>query len=108
MTRLIDFHNHYYPPRYIEALERGPSAVRITHDEEGNPWLHYPGDYNIALRGTVQGGDAALGGAAIGVQHTSTALDTANGHTSRSLGKATRATGRSLKRAWNAVFGATK
>jgi aminocarboxymuconate-semialdehyde decarboxylase len=48
---IIDFHNHYYPPKYIEALERGPSAVRITHDEEGNPWLHYPGDYNIAVRG---------------------------------------------------------
>jgi len=51
MARLIDFHNHYYPPKYIEALERGPSAVRITHDAEGNPWLHYPGDYNIAVRG---------------------------------------------------------
>ena len=48
---IIDFHNHYYPPKYIEALERGPSAVRITHDEQGNPWLHYPGDYNIAVRG---------------------------------------------------------
>lgn len=51
MTRIIDFHNHYYPPKYIEALERGPSAVRITRDAEGNPWLHYPGDYNIAVRG---------------------------------------------------------
>jgi aminocarboxymuconate-semialdehyde decarboxylase len=51
MPRLIDFHNHYYPPKYIEALERGPSAVRITRDAEGNPWLHYPGDYNIAVRG---------------------------------------------------------
>jgi aminocarboxymuconate-semialdehyde decarboxylase len=51
MNRLIDFHNHYYPPKYIEALERGPSAVRITRDAEGNPWLHYPGDYNIAVRG---------------------------------------------------------
>ncbi len=48
---IIDFHNHYYPPKYIEALERGPSAVQITHDEEGNPRLHYPGDYNIAVRG---------------------------------------------------------
>ena len=48
---IIDFHNHYYPPAYLEALERGPSAVRITHDAEGNPWLHYPGDYNIAVRG---------------------------------------------------------
>jgi predicted TIM-barrel fold metal-dependent hydrolase len=51
MTRIIDFHNHYYPPKYIEAIERGPSAVRITRDAEGNPWLHYPGDYNIAVRG---------------------------------------------------------
>src|SRR5437879_8277148 len=48
---IIDFHNHYYPPSYIEALERGPSAVRITRDEQGNPALHYPGDYNIAVRG---------------------------------------------------------
>ena len=48
---VIDFHNHYYPPEYIEAIERGPSAVRITHDAEGNPCLHYPGDYNIAVRG---------------------------------------------------------
>jgi aminocarboxymuconate-semialdehyde decarboxylase len=48
---IIDFHNHYYPPKYLEALERGPSAVRITRDDEGNPWLHYPGDYNVAVRG---------------------------------------------------------
>lgn len=48
---VIDFHNHYYPPEYMQAIERGPSAVRITHDAEGNPCLHYPGDYNIAVRG---------------------------------------------------------
>jgi len=48
---IIDFHNHYYPPKYIEALERGPSAVRITHDDRGNPALHYPGDYNVAVPG---------------------------------------------------------
>ena len=48
---IIDFHNHYYPPEYIKALEEGPSAVRITYDKEGNPALHYPGDYNIAVRG---------------------------------------------------------
>lgn len=48
---IIDFHNHYYPPEYLQALESGPSAVRITRDAEGNPWLHYPGDYNIAVRG---------------------------------------------------------
>ena len=47
----IDFHNHYYPPEYIKAIEQGPSAVRITHDSAGNPCLHYPGDYNIAVPG---------------------------------------------------------
>jgi aminocarboxymuconate-semialdehyde decarboxylase len=49
--RVIDFHNHYYPPEYLEAIERGLSAVRVTHDGEGNPLLHYPGDYNVAVRG---------------------------------------------------------
>jgi hypothetical protein len=58
-----------------------------------------------SVRGTIQGSDAVLDGAGIGAQHTSAALDTANGHTSRSLDKAMKATGRSLKRAWNAVFG---
>ena len=48
---VIDFHNHYYPPEYIKAIEQGPSAVKVTHDAEGNPRLHYPGDYNVAVRG---------------------------------------------------------
>lgn len=48
---IIDFHNHYYPPAYLAALEAGPSTVRISRDAEGNPLLHYPGDYNIAVRG---------------------------------------------------------
>ena len=48
---IIDFHNHYYPPAYLEALRTGPSNVGVTFDEKGNPLLHYPGDYNIAVRG---------------------------------------------------------
>ncbi|HET7620191.1 MAG TPA: amidohydrolase family protein [Vicinamibacterales bacterium] len=48
---IIDFHNHYYPPRYLETLRTGSSRVKVTIDDEGNPWLHYPGDYNIAVRG---------------------------------------------------------
>ncbi len=48
---IIDFHNHYYPPAYLDALERGPSAVRVTRDEAGNPVVHYPGDFNVAVRG---------------------------------------------------------
>jgi aminocarboxymuconate-semialdehyde decarboxylase len=47
----IDFHNHFYPPEYIKAIEQGPSAVRITRDSAGNPCLHYPGDYNVAVPG---------------------------------------------------------
>ncbi|MBI1786175.1 MAG: amidohydrolase family protein [Acidobacteria bacterium] len=48
---IIDFHNHYYPPAYLDALRSGPSAVEVTIDTEGNPRLHYPGDYNIAVPG---------------------------------------------------------
>jgi len=50
-VRIVDIHNHYYPPAYLDALEAGPSAVRVTRDDEGNPVLHYPGDYNVAVRG---------------------------------------------------------
>lgn len=48
---MIDIHNHFYPPEYLEALRRGPSAVRVTTDLQGNPLLHYPGDYNVAVPG---------------------------------------------------------
>ncbi len=48
---IIDFHNHYYPPRYLRALQSGESAVQVTIDDRGNPLLHYPGDYNIAVPG---------------------------------------------------------
>jgi aminocarboxymuconate-semialdehyde decarboxylase len=48
---IIDFHNHYYPPKYLDALRSGRTNVRVTVDAEGNPVLHYPGDYNVAVRG---------------------------------------------------------
>jgi aminocarboxymuconate-semialdehyde decarboxylase len=48
---IIDFHNHYYPPTYLDALETGPSAVRVTRDAAGNPCVHYPGDYNVCVPG---------------------------------------------------------
>src|SRR5436853_620573 len=48
---IIDFHNHYYPPAYLKALQDGESAVQVTIDKHGNPLLHYPGDYNIAVPG---------------------------------------------------------
>lgn len=48
---IIDFHNHYFPPAYLDALRTGPTRVKITTDAEGNPLLHYPGDYNILVPG---------------------------------------------------------
>jgi aminocarboxymuconate-semialdehyde decarboxylase len=48
---VIDVHNHYYPPRYIDALKSGQSSIKVTVDDDGNPVLHYPGDYNVAVRG---------------------------------------------------------
>src|SRR5438309_3772007 len=48
---VIDFHNHYYPPRYMQALQSGESSVKVIVDSDGNPNIHYPGDYNIAVRG---------------------------------------------------------
>jgi len=48
---VIDFHNHYYPPRYLKALRSGESKIEVTIDDHGNPRLHYPGDYNIAVPG---------------------------------------------------------
>jgi aminocarboxymuconate-semialdehyde decarboxylase len=48
---VIDFHNHYYPPAYLDALRDGSSAVQVTVDADGNPVLHYPGDFNVAVRG---------------------------------------------------------
>jgi aminocarboxymuconate-semialdehyde decarboxylase len=47
----IDFHNHYYPPAYLEALRSMQTNVKVGVDAEGNPLLHYPGDYNIVVRG---------------------------------------------------------
>lgn len=46
-----DVHNHFYPPEYLDALRTGESLVRVTMDHEGNPRVHYPGDYNVAVRG---------------------------------------------------------
>jgi len=48
---IVDFHNHYYPPAYLEAIRAGDSRFRVTADDEGNPVLHSPGDYNIVVPG---------------------------------------------------------
>ena len=48
---LIDVHNHFYPPSYLDAIRGGNSVVKLTVDAEGNPCLHYPGDYNVVVLG---------------------------------------------------------
>lgn len=48
---VIDVHNHFYPPEYIAELRAGRSAVKVTDDDAGNPEIHYPGDYNVAVPG---------------------------------------------------------
>jgi aminocarboxymuconate-semialdehyde decarboxylase len=48
---IIDFHNHFYPPEYLEAIQTGPSNIKVTFDSDNNPLLHYPGDYNIVVPG---------------------------------------------------------
>ena len=48
---IIDVHNHFYPPEYLDALAPSGSTLRLTHDDEGNPIVHYPGDYNVMVRG---------------------------------------------------------
>ena len=48
---LIDVHNHFYPPSYLDAIRGGDSVVKLTVDAEGNPCLHYPGDYNVVVPG---------------------------------------------------------
>jgi aminocarboxymuconate-semialdehyde decarboxylase len=48
---VVDFHNHYYPPEYIDAIRTGPSAYEVTVDDDGNPVLHSPGDKNYIVPG---------------------------------------------------------
>lgn len=48
---VIDFHNHYFPPEFLDAIREGPSNFRVTTDDEDNPVLHSPGDYNVAVPG---------------------------------------------------------
>jgi aminocarboxymuconate-semialdehyde decarboxylase len=48
---VIDFHNHYYPPEYLDALGPKGSTLSITCDSAGNPIVHYPGDYNVMVLG---------------------------------------------------------
>ena len=48
---IIDFHNHYYPPEYLDVVKKGDARVKVDYDAQQNPRLHYPGDYNILVPG---------------------------------------------------------
>ena len=48
---IIDVHNHYYPPAFIDALRTGTSGLSVRDDADGNPVLYSPGDANIAVPG---------------------------------------------------------
>jgi len=51
VVTIVDFHNHFYPPEYLDALRTGGTTVTLSTDGDGNPVLGYPGDYNVAVRG---------------------------------------------------------
>ena len=48
---IIDVHNHYYPPEFIEAIRKGPSKYTVEEDADGNPVLCSPGDKNFVVPG---------------------------------------------------------
>lgn len=48
---IIDVHNHFYPPAFLDAMRRGDSVVKVYDDEDGNPVLYSPGDKNVAVPG---------------------------------------------------------
>lgn len=50
-ARVIDVHNHFYPPAYLAELKRGDGAARVSEDGSGNPILSYEGDYNVLVPG---------------------------------------------------------
>jgi aminocarboxymuconate-semialdehyde decarboxylase len=48
---IIDVHNHFYPPAFLDALRSGDSLVKVVDNQDGNPVLYSPGDENIAVPG---------------------------------------------------------
>ena len=49
--KVLDFHNHFYPQAYIDAVKTGPTVLKVWTDDEDNPVLGYPGDYNVIVPG---------------------------------------------------------
>ena len=70
MPDIVDFHSHYYPPSYVDALRAGETSLEVTEDEAGNPVIHYPGDYNVLVPGhrELDARIEAMDGAGVDVQ----------------------------------------
>ena len=49
--KVLDFHNHFYPQAYIDAVKSGPTVLEVWTDDDSNPVLGYPGDYNVIVPG---------------------------------------------------------
>ena len=49
--KVLDFHNHFYPVAYLDAVTDGPTTLEVWTDDDGNPVLGYPGDYNVIVPG---------------------------------------------------------
>ena len=45
----IDFHNHFYPSKYLEELSKPGGYARVEKDAEGRLLVHYEGDYNVIV-----------------------------------------------------------
>lgn len=57
MTMIVDWHNHYYPERYLRELERGDTVARVDADPRGRALIRYPGDYNVLAPGHLSLGE---------------------------------------------------
>jgi aminocarboxymuconate-semialdehyde decarboxylase len=45
----IDFHNHFYPLKYLEELSKPGGYARVEKDAGGRLLVHYEGDYNVIV-----------------------------------------------------------
>jgi len=46
---VIDFHNHFYPSKYLEELSKPGGYARVEKDAGGRLLVHYKGDYNVIV-----------------------------------------------------------
>ena len=51
--RIVDVHNHFYPPAYLDAIRAGDSVLKYKEDADGNPEVHYPATTTSRSAGTA-------------------------------------------------------